>query len=892
MLIKYFKTLFLLIPLIVLISLINNFIKILDKNLSIFQNISLLFEATSLTKSDVLSVIDFQYNSKVYKNSLKKIYLEIEPSSIEKSKFNITKNSKEKNYYDAKLKFNENDNPQKIKFRIRGRNHWHHRLEKPSLRLKLKKEEPYNMMQHINLVSPEGRTVIENYYPDMVAKKFGLVGHYGELIELIINNKSYGIYHLISREDESMVRLNKRMPGPLLLGKYLNEIWNLDDFEIINEQSIDNTQKIYQRMIEAINIKKENLNWNSQEKLWMIMNFDQTAKFFAINNILGILHNDYFHNQEFYFDPTKGKVEPIISDAMSLGTFVYLWGKRRFSINTLLATEKPNYKISINQKTNPLLNRAIIDPEFNHRRINYLYQLIKNELNFQNQKKYLQNLYSLIDETVYRDNKKNYLTLRIGGWNPTKYSNLEYEIFKKNVFYFIENRNTFIENEIKKEDILINFLKIEEYSNKNFIKIQYKGYSGINLSNDQKNFISFIKPENNKLQKISSNNMKLYSGLKIVNNDKYHTNMDLGDDIFHTKEYDTDYQTYILEINENNFDKINFENSLVNLLTNERVNNFVWLENENKNISDVKYNEYSLHIWNKRKSNFKEIVTLGPGLIELKENLTIQENQILKILPKTQILMHPNVSILSRGKTIVDGTDGKIELIRQNNDAPWGVFAIIGKKSNGSIFKNVKISGGSSDIIENIKFSGMISFFWNEKILLRNLNVSNNELGDDTIHFSNSKGQLNNVDVSNCFGDCIDFDYSDYKIENLKISNSRNDGLDFMESKIVGKYIDIYNAKDKAISAGENSNINLFKVDLRNSITGVAVKDLSNVSFNKVNFSNNTVAIDIYRKNWRYGKEGIIDLTNYKFNNNIVDISCLNSDDLKIDLTGLNVQEK
>ena len=46
-----------------------------------------------------------------------------------------------------------------------------------------------------------------------MSKKIGLVGHYGEMVELIINNKSYGLYHLHSREDESMVRINKRMPG-------------------------------------------------------------------------------------------------------------------------------------------------------------------------------------------------------------------------------------------------------------------------------------------------------------------------------------------------------------------------------------------------------------------------------------------------------------------------------------------------------------------------------------------------------------------------------------------------------------------------------------------------------------------------------------------------------
>ena len=38
-------------------------------------------------------------------------------------------------------------------------------------------------------------------------------------LELHINNVNYGVYHLHSREDESLVRINKRMPSPLLLGQ-------------------------------------------------------------------------------------------------------------------------------------------------------------------------------------------------------------------------------------------------------------------------------------------------------------------------------------------------------------------------------------------------------------------------------------------------------------------------------------------------------------------------------------------------------------------------------------------------------------------------------------------------------------------------------------------------
>ena len=893
MFIRYLKIILILIPLIIFINLLINYIKILDKNLSLIHNISLIFDASNETKSEILSILDFKYktNNKI-NTDLKKMYLEIEPSSLEKSKLDISKKPKEKKYFKARIKFSETDEPLRIEYRMRGKNHWHHRLEKPSLRLKLRRENPYKMMRHINLVSPEGRTVIENYYPDLLAKKIGLTAHHGELIELIINNKSYGIYHLISREDESMVRLNKRMPGPLLLGKDLDEKWELNEFEIVNAKSINNTNEIFKKMIDVINSKKENVDWDTMNNLWLSVNFDQTAKFVALNNILGILHNDYFHNQEFYFDPTRGRVEPIISDAMALGTFLYPWGKRRFTLKTLLSSEKPNYQTSINQKTNPLLNIALLDPEFNSLRVNILYQMINGLLSYENQKKYLLNIYSSIDDTVYKDRKKNYLTLRIGGWNPQRYSNLEYEIFKKNVFFFIKNRNDFIKKKINENILELKKLEIREFPNKKFIKIIYKGYGGLLLKKNSTKPFNIIVPKTGELKTINSDDLKLYAGLKIEKNNNYQTNMELGADEFHTYQYDIDYQTYVVQIDNENFDKKNIENLLTSQLTNNKIINITWGNDEILNVAELNYNKHSLHIWNKNTLNYNKVITLGPGQVELTKNLMIKKNQILNILPNTTILMSPGISIYSKGKTIVDGTKGKIIFKRKDQNKAWGVISISGKESNGSILKNLSISGGSSAVIENIKFSGMLSFFWNNGILIQNLEVSSNQIGDDTIHFSNSKGAIKNLNVSKCFGDCIDFDYSQYNLKNLNIIKSGNDGLDFMESNITGNDIKISEAMDKGISAGENSKININNIIINDSLIGLAVKDLSKVFLNNVDFNKNSVAIDIYRKNWRYGKEGEIDLKNYKFINNDLDISTIDLNALKFDAKNLNIIKK
>ena len=895
MLIRYFKILLVLIFFLFLILFFSNYTRNFNSNLPLKKKIARFYEALIDTRSEILSLYDVRYKNKDSKN-IKRIYLDIEPSSLEKSKLNLNnvKNDIEnkKEYFSALIRIGEDKIFKRVNFRLRGKNDWHHRLEKPSLRIKFRKSDPYNLMRHINLSSPEGRTAIENFYADLMSKKIGLVGHYGEMVELIINNKSYGLYHLHSREDESMVRINKRMPGPLLLGQTLNEKWNYEDFNVVNLESIKNNKNIFANFIQQINTNINHINWKSMENFWKTANFDKFAKFVAFNNIFQIIHNDYEHNHEFYFDPTIGKVEPIVSDALPLGTFVYPWGKNRIGLDTLLIKDQPDFKISLNQKTNPLLNFILLDPEFYDSRIKYVFKYLDHDLSFKNQSKILNKIYNNIDPIVYGDKFKSFITGRIGGWEAQKYSNIEYEIFKKNVFKFIQERNLFISKKIRENHIILNELKISEFPNKNFLMVKYKGYNSLKLRDDKlPKFINTISPKNGLLQERKTKNIVLYPGLKIAENENQFTNLKFGEDILHTHEYIPDFQTYIIEIDKEKFSKSLTESFFKTSNLDQKPKKIEWSANMTESLKNIKYNSLSLHIWNKKNIPNNEI-SIGPGNIDVNKNIVVNKFQKLIILPGTILNMYPNVSIFSKGKVILNGDSKKIIIKRKFKDQPWGNISLNGKYSNGSIFKNVLISGGSVSNIENINFSGMISFFWNKNILIEDVEVSNNQLGDDTLHLSNSSGIIKNFKANNCFGDCIDFDYSNFKLENIEVSDSINDGLDFMESEIQANNVLIKNAMDKGISVGENSDLFIENLIIESSRTGIAIKDRSKVKADKININKNFVGIDIYKKNWRYGKEGEIDMKNFSFKENQLDMSTSNLNSLKFEAKDLNIDLK
>ena len=692
----------------------NSLYKFRDFSYPRETKINLIYEAAFDTRSDVYRVFDNFYQTD--NDSLKKISLNLKKGDLEKAQDQWVKKTllgdpTKNNYFSSNINFNSRNNDlQKSKFRFRGRGDWHLRLDKPSLRVKLKNYESYNKMKHLNFTFPEGRGVIENYYADLLSKKIGLIAHYSELIELHINNVNYGVYHLHSREDESLIRINKRMPSPILLGQNLNiDKWDFDDFEVVNSKSITRNHNIFSRMVDEINKPK-----NSQEdwgKFWGIINYDQTAKFVALNTILGIIHNDYWHNHEFFYDRTLGKIEPIVSDAQSLGTYVYPWKKDRLSLKTFTGEEKPDYTIPINQKTNPFFNSMIVDTNFYHKKNQIIDKLINNELSFENQSILLSDIYNQVDKSVYRDKEKRYLIERVNGWQIAKSSNYEYEIFKDNIFEFVKKRNLFLKKQLSQNSFKYSFINLKEFQNQKFLKIEYKGELPLNLKTSIFGNIEIYNPKKKSFVKYNSENLNFHTGLKIVKNNNKFTNKKMGNDIFHDHQYETAYQTYVVKLG-NEFNYNRYKNSLDKIKRTEIENIFV----DNKlSINDIAYNSSTLHIWNNMIKAEKNI-EFKKGDHDIQEDIMVSKNQKLIIHEGANLFLWPNIAIYSEGKVLIDGKDEGVTITSKYPNKPWGNFSVFGKNSNGSFIKNASIQGGSTKDIKNILFSGMINFFWNKNI--------------------------------------------------------------------------------------------------------------------------------------------------------------------------------
>ena len=141
-----------------------------------------LYDATVIAVNSLRASIE---NKDVEANSnLPTIQLRIEPSSLDKM-LAAPPGQKTSKYYAAQLMYPDGS-WRPVQYRLRGRNIWHWQSKKPSLRIKLKKKWPINMQRHVNLVIPEDRPMIGNYYGEILAAKFGVLTHKTSFVRLCI----------------------------------------------------------------------------------------------------------------------------------------------------------------------------------------------------------------------------------------------------------------------------------------------------------------------------------------------------------------------------------------------------------------------------------------------------------------------------------------------------------------------------------------------------------------------------------------------------------------------------------------------------------------------------------------------------------------------------------
>jgi hypothetical protein len=269
----------------------------------------------------------------------------------------------------------------------------------------------------------------------------------------------------------------------------------------------------------------------------------------------------------------------------------------------------------------------------------------------------------------------------------------------------------------------------------------------------------------------------------------------------------------------------------------------------------------SLHPWDLPLKPKETTVNLGPGVVNVSQTAIYPEHVSLTILPGTTIRLGEGVSIFSYGKvTAIGNADNPIRFVADQPEKPWGVFVLQGNGSSGSTFEYCSWEDGSEANQDLIDYCGMVSVHDVDDLTIRHCTIGRNHLSDDALHLA----YCNNLTVEGCLfmgarADALDIDISEGKLTGNRFSHSGNDALDLMTSDVKVTACVFDTAGDKGISVGEKSTLSVESCVFKRCHIGLEIKDRSFVSFGKNVIRGSSIAVNLYKKNWRYDGGGHIE---------------------------------
>ena len=237
----------------------------------------------------------------------------------------------------------------------------------------------------------------------------------------------------------------------------------------------------------------------------------------------------------------------------------------------------------------------------------------------------------------------------------------------------------------------------------------------------------------------------------------------------------------------------------------------------------------SPHLWDFPKKPATESIRLGPELVRVTGTRVFLPHEQVTIAAGTRIEMGPGANLIFQSRVTAAGTLGQPIVITAADAArPFGGIAIHGSSTAGSVFEHVRVEGGTRIGNIGVDYPSMFSIYDTRDILLDNVQFENIVDAEDVLHATYVQNiRLHEVAVSQAPIDGIDLEFSDGEIRGLHIVNAGDDCLDLMGVNLQIADSILRGCVNNAISAGEESELSAHGLFISDSKTGLMAKNNS-----------------------------------------------------------------
>lgn len=265
--------------------------------------------------------------------------------------------------------------------------------------------------------------------------------------------------------------------------------------------------------------------------------------------------------------------------------------------------------------------------------------------------------------------------------------------------------------------------------------------------------------------------------------------------------------------------------------------------------------EVAPHAWELESSPARD-VRLGPGEVVIETTRIFEPGQTVTVAPGTHLRLGPQASLIFQGKVLFEGRPGAPIVVDALETARWGGIAIQGPASAGSRLAHVHVRAGTKPVWRSIPYPALINIHHTSDIELQSCRISGNAPDTDTLHVAYVDGLgVSDTTISKVNGDAFDLEYSRADVRRLRLLEAGDDGIDLMGSRLMLRDSVILGAHGNGISGGEESVVKVHNTLVASCGVGVLAKNAAKISLSGSLLFQNETGVRSYQRTVRYAGE-------------------------------------
>lgn len=244
-------------------------------------------------------------------------------------------------------------------------------------------------------------------------------------------------------------------------------------------------------------------------------------------------------------------------------------------------------------------------------------------------------------------------------------------------------------------------------------------------------------------------------------------------------------------------------------------------------------------------------IDFNPGKFTTSKDILIPAGYSVRIPPGFDLDMVRKAKFISKSQVLAMGNVDRPIQIHSSDGTANGFTVLQVPDGFKSEFHYVVFEGMNTLNYKGWVLTGAVTMYETECVF-QNCRIVNNHC-EDALNIVRSVFTFSDSYIGNTFGDGFDADFCAGSVVNGTFFETGNDAMDFSGSLIHVSSVRIENCGDKGISFGEETKGTVIYADIKNSVIGIASKDVSDVEITNIELENVKQGFAVFQKKPEFG---------------------------------------